>query len=117
MKRPVALIAATLMAAAGAIFAVAPAAQAASPAAGVVVSPYPTITVVGTVTAGVEMGCLLLTPFTSYPPPGGGYLLIGGDRKVLVPGARVQVTGVLKPGAISFCMQGYPLEVISAKPL
>ncbi|MFC7483433.1 hypothetical protein ACFQX7_30250 [Luedemannella flava] len=63
------------------------------------------------------MGCLLLTPFTSYPPPGGGYLLIGGDRKVLVPGARVQVTGVLKPGAISFCMQGYPLEVISAKPL
>ncbi|MFC7483432.1 hypothetical protein ACFQX7_30245 [Luedemannella flava] len=37
----VALIAATLMAAAGAIFAVAPAAQAASPAAGVVVSPYP----------------------------------------------------------------------------
>lgn len=116
MKRPIALVAATLMAA-GLSATVAAPAQAAPPSSGSVVTPYPTITVTGTVTAGVEMGCLILTPLTGYPPPAGGYLLIGGDRKVLVPGARVQVTGTLKPGAISFCMQGYPLEVVSASPL
>ncbi|GAA1775568.1 hypothetical protein [Luedemannella helvata] len=116
MKRPIALVAATLMAA-GLSTAVAAPAQAAPSSSGSVVAPYPTITVIGTVTAGVEMGCLILVPLGGYTPTGGGYLLIGGDRKVLVPGARVQVTGTLKPGTISFCMQGYPLEVISARPL
>jgi hypothetical protein len=117
VKRPIALVAAVLMAA-GLSTAIAAPAQAAPASAAPIIAPYPTITVVGTVTAGVETGCLILVPFTSTGSAyGGGYLLIGGDRKVLVPGARVQVTGVLRSDVISYCMQGYPLDVVSAKPL
>jgi hypothetical protein len=70
------------------------------------------IQVSGTIVAGVEPGCLLLDA--------GGpeqYLLIGGDKSVLRPGARVEVTGMPFDNVMSTCQQGRPLEVISATPL
>jgi hypothetical protein len=68
------------------------------------------VTVSGTVTAGVEGGCLLLAA------PGGPYLLVGGDRAALRPGARVAVTGRVDRGLLSICQQGLPLVVASVEP-
>jgi hypothetical protein len=64
------------------------------------------LTVTGTVSEGVEPGCLLL----------GGYLLVGGDRDQLRPGARVAVTGRVDRGLLSTCQQGVPLVVASVEP-
>jgi len=61
------------------------------------------VTVTGTVSEGVEPGCLLL----------GGYLLVGGDRSKLQPGARVAVTGRVDRNLLSTCQQGEPLVVAS----
>ncbi|MFY1689932.1 hypothetical protein [Plantactinospora sp. WMMB782] len=66
--------------------------------------PSGTTTVSGTVQAGVEPNCLLLE----------GYLLVGGPRDVLVPGARVTVTGEVRAGLMTTCQQGTPLQVRSA---
>jgi hypothetical protein len=63
-------------------------------------------TVTGTVSEGVEPGCLLLD----------GYLLVGGDRDRLRPGARVAVTGRVDRGLLSTCQQGVPLVVASVEP-
>jgi hypothetical protein len=54
----------------------------------------------------VEPGCLLLD----------GYLLVGGDRDQLRPGARVAVTGRVDSGLLSTCQQGVPLVVASVGP-
>ena len=62
-------------------------------------------TLTGTVSSGVEPGCLLLD----------GYLLLGGPRDVLKPGARVTVTGQAEPGMMTTCQQGTPFVVESAK--
>jgi hypothetical protein len=71
------------------------------------------VTVSGTVRAGVEPDCLLLDA-------GGGprYLLVGGERSRLRPGARVTVTGRVDRGLLSTCQQGEPLVVaaIEAAP-
>jgi hypothetical protein len=64
------------------------------------------VTVTGTVSEGVEPNCLLLD----------GYLLVGGDRSKLRPGARVAVTGRVDRGLLSTCQQGLPLEVASIEP-
>jgi hypothetical protein len=64
------------------------------------------ITVTGTVSEGVEPGCLLLD----------GYLLVGGDRDQLRTGARVAVTGRVDRGLLSTCQQGVPLVVASVEP-
>lgn len=64
------------------------------------------ITVTGTVQPGIEAGCLLL----------GRYLLLGGDPAVIYPGARVTVVGHLATGVVTYCMQGIPLRVDSARP-
>jgi hypothetical protein len=64
------------------------------------------VTVTGTVSEGVEPGCLLLD----------GYLLVGGDRDQLRPGARVAVTGRVDRGLLSTCQQGVPLVVASVEP-
>jgi hypothetical protein len=67
------------------------------------------VTVTGTVTPGVEGGCLLLEA------QGGPYLLVGGDRAKLQPGARVAVTGRVDRDLLSICQQGVPLVVASVK--
>jgi hypothetical protein len=63
-------------------------------------------TLTGTVTAGVEHGCLLL----------GDYLLVGGDRAVIRAGAHLTVTGRVVPDLVTTCQQGTPLVVTSARP-
>jgi hypothetical protein len=69
------------------------------------------VTVTGTVTAGVEPGCLLLDAGA-----GGPYLLVGGDRSELSPGRRVAVTGRVDHSLLSTCQQGEPLVVASIEP-
>ncbi|GAA1790740.1 hypothetical protein GCM10009682_10970 [Luedemannella flava] len=79
-------------------------------------APIPTVSVTGIVEAGVESGCLVLNPVSGQlPPVTSQWLLIGGDRTILVPGARVQVIGRVRHDAASYCQQGYPLEVLAAK--
>ncbi|KXK61793.1 hypothetical protein AWW66_11805 [Micromonospora rosaria] len=65
-----------------------------------------TTTLTGTVTAGVEPGCLLLD----------GYLLLGGAKDVVKAGARVTVTGKVEEGMMTTCQQGTPFVVSSATP-
>ena len=64
-----------------------------------------TLTLTGTVTPGVEPGCLLID----------GYLLVDGPRDVLRAGNRVTVTGRVEPDLMTTCQQGTPLRVQSAK--
>ena len=71
----------------------------------------PAVTVTGTVTAGVEPGCLLLEDRA-----GGRFLLVGGERAELTPGRRVAVTGRVDRGLLSTCQQGEPLVVASIAP-
>jgi hypothetical protein len=66
------------------------------------------VTVVGTVAAGVEPGCLLLEG-----EAGGSFLLVGGERAQLRPGRRVAVTGRVDRSLLSTCQQGEPLVVAS----
>jgi hypothetical protein len=68
------------------------------------------VTVSGTVAAGVEGNCLLLEA------QGGPYLLVGGDRTKLRPGARVAVTGRVDRDLLSICQQGVPLVVAAVRP-
>ena len=82
------------------------------PDAGTTGDPKPTgtTTLSGTVTAGVEPNCLVLTG------AGGPHLLIvtkdmAGTVKV---GATVTVTGRAAPGMITTCQQGTPFVVTSA---
>jgi hypothetical protein len=68
------------------------------------------VTVTGRVSPGVEGNCLLLQA------RGGPYLLVGGDRAQLQPGARVAVTGRVDRDLLSICQQGVPLVVASIEP-
>ncbi|TDC83021.1 hypothetical protein E1193_10175 [Micromonospora sp. KC606] len=63
------------------------------------------VEVSGTVTAGVEPGCLMLD----------GFQLLGGPRDVLTPGAKVTVTGKPQPDLLTTCQQGTPFTVESAR--
>lgn len=66
----------------------------------------PVRTIRGTVSAGVEPNCVLLD----------GYLLVGGPRETLRPGARVVVSGRVQADLITTCQQGIPFLVTEAKP-
>jgi hypothetical protein len=70
------------------------------------------VTVTGTVTEGVEPGCLLLKA-----ADGGQYLLVGGERAELRPGRRLAVTGRVDHGLLSTCQQGEPLVVASIETI
>ena len=65
----------------------------------------PGITVRGTVSSGVEAGCLVLNTGTAQ------YLLLGADPAIAVAGAEVEVTGRAEPGAMTTCQQGTPFQV------
>ena len=66
----------------------------------------PTVkTVRGTVSAGAESGCTLLST------PGEQYLLLGADPAIAVAGAVVEVSGRADPGATTTCQQGTPFHV------
>jgi hypothetical protein len=62
-------------------------------------------TISGTIQRGVEPNCLMID----------GYQLVGGPRDVLVPGARVTVTGQPQPDMMTTCQQGTPFAVESAR--
>jgi Protein of unknown function (DUF5818) len=65
----------------------------------------------GRVEAGAGPGCLLLAT-----DQGRTWLLVGGDRAVLTPGARVRVVGQPAPARTGGCLQGEPLRVRDAAP-
>jgi hypothetical protein len=70
-------------------------------------------TISGTVTAGVEPNCLLLTG------AGTDHLLIFADpamRADAAVGAKVTVTGQAQPGQMTTCQQGTPFLVTSVRP-
>ncbi|MEU7930995.1 hypothetical protein [Micromonospora echinofusca] len=62
-------------------------------------------TLTGTVTSGVEPNCLLLD----------NYLLVGGPRDLLKPGAKVTVTGRVQRDLLTTCQQGTPFLVETAR--
>jgi hypothetical protein len=64
------------------------------------------ITVRGRVEEGVEPGCVVLRTDN-----GTMYLLVGADRTVAAPGARVEVVGDPRIDMLTTCMQGTPLAV------
>jgi hypothetical protein len=74
--------------------------------------PAPTgapVRVTGTVTEGVEHGCLVLTH------EGTTYLLLGAHDQ-LPPGTRVTVEGTLPDDVATTCQQGTPLLVGTVLP-
>src|SRR5439155_12391405 len=79
-----------------------PASPPLSPAAG-------ELTLTGTVEQGVEHGCLVMKS--------GGqlYLLLEGDPAVIKPSARVTVVGQPAKGLITYCQQGTPFKVRTAR--
>jgi hypothetical protein len=70
-------------------------------------------TVSGTVAAGVEPDCLLLSGGNTQ------YLLVFDDpaiRSAAAVGAKVTVTGRAEPDMLSTCQQGTPFIVTSVQP-
>ena len=70
----------------------------------------PGITITGTPTEGVENGCIVMQSGATL------YLLLGGDRSVLMSGQPVVVRGVPDPGLMTTCQQGTPFRVTEVKP-
>jgi hypothetical protein len=60
----------------------------------------------GTVVAGVEANCVLLSA-----DDGRSYLLLGGDRALIMGGGRIEVTGLVQPDLMTTCQQGVPFTV------
>ena len=70
----------------------------------------PGITITGTPTEGVENGCIVMQSGATL------YLLLGGDRSVLMSGRPVVVRGTPDPGLMTTCQQGTPFRVTEVKP-
>jgi hypothetical protein len=66
----------------------------------------------GTVSAGVEANCMLLNA-----DDGTAYLLIGGDRKLITEGARIEATGQILTGLATTCQQGTPFTVSTVRKI
>jgi hypothetical protein len=66
------------------------------------------MTVTGTVSAGVEAGCLLLTPDGASTQQA---LLLIGAVAGIKPGQRVTVRGAPLDHAVTTCQQGQPFQV------
>ena len=65
------------------------------------------VNVTGTVTAGVEPGCLLIDD----------YLLINAPTSLVYAGVKVRLTLELRPDLVSTCQQGTPAMITSAQRL
>jgi hypothetical protein len=75
--------------------------------------PEPTgagITITGTPIEGVENGCVVMESSGTL------YLLLGGDRTMLMSGQPVAVTGNPNPGLMTTCQQGTPFQVTAVRP-
>ncbi len=68
------------------------------------------VTVRGTVVEGVEGGCMLLRS-----EGGTDYLLLGGDRTLIVAGRSLEVEGQPQPGLMTTCQQGTPFQVTAIR--
>jgi hypothetical protein len=66
-------------------------------------------TVSGTISLGVEAGCLMLNAGKAQ------YQLVGGDRNLLRAGRTVKVVGVIRTDLLTTCQQGTPLVVQTAE--
>lgn len=45
-----------------------------------------------------------------------GYLLMGGDRDLLLSGQELRITGIIEKDVMTTCQQGTPFRVESATP-
>lgn len=70
-----------------------------------------TTTLQGTVTEGVESGCIVLTDDSGAALAN----LQGWDLRTYPFGSSVQVTGTFEQDMMTTCQQGMPFEVIDAK--
>jgi hypothetical protein len=75
-------------------------------------APGPTVTLQGTVSMGVEPGCIILDA-----DDGQSYLLLDGDREIIMSGGRIEVEAVLEPDIMTTCQQGTPVTVLSVRRL
>jgi hypothetical protein len=66
----------------------------------------------GTADAGVEANCVLLNA-----DDGKSYLLLGGDREVIMSGARIEVAGKVMPDLMTTCQQGIPFTVTTVRKI
>lgn len=67
------------------------------------------ITIIGTPTEGVETGCVVMQSGDTL------YLLLGGDKTLLMSGRPVAVTGRPNPGLMTTCQQGTPFQVTAVR--
>jgi hypothetical protein len=65
------------------------------------------VNVTGTVTEGVEAGCLLID----------GYLLVNAPTSLVYAGVRVKLTLEVRTDLVSTCQQGTPAMITSAQRL
>jgi hypothetical protein len=65
------------------------------------------VNVTGTVTEGVEPGCLLLDD----------YLLVNAPTSLVYAGVKVRLTLEVRPDLVSTCQQGTPAMITSAQRL
>jgi len=68
------------------------------------------ITIAGTVTAGAEPTCMLLTSDKIE------YLLLLKTNQTVAAGQAISVTGHVVHGMMSHCMQGTPFQVTKIGP-
>jgi hypothetical protein len=66
----------------------------------------------GTTADGVEPNCVLLSA-----DDGRSYLLLGGDRQVIMAGGRLEVTGQIQPDLMTTCQQGIPFTVSTVRKI
>ncbi len=75
-------------------------------------SPGARLTLRGTVEAGVEHGCLVLTDRAT----GKRFTLTAGKPAIVKAGADISVVGVLRTDLMSYCQQGPIFQVLTATP-
>ena len=75
-------------------------------------TPGARLTLRGTVEAGVEHGCLVLTDRAT----GRRFTLTAGKPAIVKVGADLTVVGVIRTDLMSYCQQGPIFHVISATP-
>ncbi len=66
----------------------------------------------GTPFEGVEAGCILL-----HADDGRDYLLVGGDRALIMSGARIEVEAFINPDLMTTCQQGIPAIVKTVRKI
>lgn len=74
-------------------------------------TPTKLITVVGTVSEGVEAGCLILNATN-----GQSYQLLAVNPTTLPKTKLIRVTGSLRPDILTTCQQGVPLLATKVSP-